>query len=257
MRVDPKARMFTPTQAPDDVPDKHEVPQNDPNARAGWTFDPYADPCQKGFYRRAHITENGFGDGTRATSLVTLPQCPPLWIDEKTTYDIAVKAGFAFAQVSGTDAESTLPIEIRTNIIIDPTLGKVTDPWNKPSDLQNLPQDVYLKQKYGVEIPLHTNRQVQVATLAAKYGALAKSVQEIPPCPAMFSDVKHYWDMVSVAAFEATHRSGVRKIADKVLYIVLTSAGKIDWWNIAALAVSAIGGSQVLPKIMGALGIGG
>jgi len=71
--------------------DQAEVPQNDPNGKAGYTFDPYSDPCQLSDihsanipfhnYRQIHVSEIAFGEGFRATSVKAIPPCPPLWQD--------------------------------------------------------------------------------------------------------------------------------------------------------------------------------
>lgn len=84
--------------------DTKEVPPNDPNARAGYTFDPYSDPCQLNDihaanipfhnYRQIHVSEVAWGEGIKAVSLTKLPECPPMWQDVQHYWVAASFAGY-------------------------------------------------------------------------------------------------------------------------------------------------------------------
>jgi hypothetical protein len=73
------------------MPDAYEVPVTDPNAKAGYTFDPYRDPCQLIDYwppnypfhnaRQRHVAIVALVRGLRTTMWQNLPECPPLWQD--------------------------------------------------------------------------------------------------------------------------------------------------------------------------------
>ena len=83
--------------------DQAEVPQNDPNARAGYTFDPYSDGCQLADihsanipfhnYRQIHVSEVAFDTGFSATTMADA-KCPPLWQDVGHYWAAASIAGY-------------------------------------------------------------------------------------------------------------------------------------------------------------------
>ena len=85
--------------------DPNKVPQNDPNARAGFTFDPYAAPCQQGniisfipfSYRDNHIYQDGFDVGFRAMSPADIQRCPPFWMDKQYVWEAGQDAGLKAA----------------------------------------------------------------------------------------------------------------------------------------------------------------
>ena len=84
--------------------DTCEVPNTDPNKRAGYEFDPYADPCQRvdihsplipfHNYRQIHVGEIGFFNGFRAKTLADIVPCPPLWQDVAHYYDTMSELGY-------------------------------------------------------------------------------------------------------------------------------------------------------------------
>jgi hypothetical protein len=88
----------------DVLTDRAEVPQSDPHAKAGYTFDPYSDPCQLADihspnipfhnYRQIHVSEIAYGAGFRATSVKEIPECPPLWQDVGHYWNAAALAGY-------------------------------------------------------------------------------------------------------------------------------------------------------------------
>jgi len=85
--------------------DQGEVPQNDPNAKAGFTFDPYKDPSQYQvdywptnipFHnaRQRHVGIKAFVEGLRTTMWQNLPECPPLWQDVGHYWDGCAAMGY-------------------------------------------------------------------------------------------------------------------------------------------------------------------
>jgi hypothetical protein len=84
--------------------DTKEVPQNDPKAQAGVTFDPYSDPAQLvdlhsplipfHNYRQIHVSEVAFYAGLHASSWNSLPLCPPLWQDVAHYWDMMAIVGY-------------------------------------------------------------------------------------------------------------------------------------------------------------------
>jgi hypothetical protein len=92
--------------------DTKEVPQNDPNAKAGYTFDPYSDACQMANigdrtflfhnFRQIHVGIDAFYAGLKAPSLKQLPECPPLWQDVVHYWDgMCIIGYFAYLAVPG------------------------------------------------------------------------------------------------------------------------------------------------------------
>lgn len=92
--------------------DAREVPPNDPNARPGYTFDPYSDPCQLAdihppwipfhTYRQIHISQNAFWEGYNANiggTAPKIPECPPLWSDLSHYWKSCAYAGIIWYEV--------------------------------------------------------------------------------------------------------------------------------------------------------------
>ena len=84
--------------------DQGEVPQNDPKAKAGWTFDPYKDPSQLIDYyspqypfhnaRQRHVGIAAFYEGLKTTMWQNLPDCPPYWQDVLHYWDGCAAIGY-------------------------------------------------------------------------------------------------------------------------------------------------------------------
>jgi hypothetical protein len=104
------------------VPDSCEVPQTDPRAMAGYTFDPYADQCQLGDihnpnfpfhnYRQIHISEVAFWEGFRAPTPKDIPECPPKWQDCKHYWAIVSLAGYVYCEFSN---KGTIAVKVATS----------------------------------------------------------------------------------------------------------------------------------------------
>ena len=50
-------------------------------------------------------------------------------------------------------------------------------------------------------IPFHNHRQQAISEIAWCEGMTAQSLKEIPKCPPKWTDVEHYWTIVSVAGW--------------------------------------------------------
>ncbi|MGA9621826.1 hypothetical protein [Methanoregula sp.] len=232
--------------------DPNEVPQNDPNARAGFTFDPYAAPCQQGniisfipfSYRDDHIYQDGFDVGFRAMSPADIQKCPPFWMDKQYVWEAGQDAGFKAGRLSDAD-KARIAAQLPVLLTVDPRTGYSIDPWSGPE---------YLVDVHDPRIPYHTKRQQMVALLAAQEGAAAKDRESIPVCPPMFSDVEHYWDSDSIAGYEATHSNTFLRIKGFVINEFLTKAGTADWMSIAlkiAFGPALLYGGSSLLHILG------
>jgi hypothetical protein len=96
------------------MPDAKEVPNPNPNAKAGYDFDPYSDPAQLGDihnpnipfhnYRQIHVSEVALGEGFRATSIKEIPRCPPLWQDIQHYWDIVSLSGYLMFEFGTRDS---------------------------------------------------------------------------------------------------------------------------------------------------------
>jgi hypothetical protein len=94
------------------MPDACEVPHA--TGRAGYDWDPYADPCQLGDihnpkipfhnYRQIHVSEVALGEGFRATSIKEIPRCPPLWQDLQHYWVIVSLAGYLMFEFGTKDS---------------------------------------------------------------------------------------------------------------------------------------------------------
>jgi hypothetical protein len=99
--------------------DTKEVPPNDPNAKAGYTFDPYSDPSQLVDYwspnipfhnsRQRHVGEVAFYTGVKSLSIREIPNCPPLWQDVGHYWDMCTLAGY-FAYEFGSKDQLVIKI---------------------------------------------------------------------------------------------------------------------------------------------------
>jgi len=101
--------------------DAAEVPPTDPNAKAGYTFDPYKDPCQLvdihsptipfHNYRQIHVSENAWFAGITAQSIKEIPQCPPLWQDVGHYWKTVALAGWMFYEY-GLNSKGSFAVRI-------------------------------------------------------------------------------------------------------------------------------------------------
>ena len=239
------AELNQPTIPPADDPDHYEVPQNDPHAVAGQSFDPYGDACQSGLFRLWHIIVIWFALAARAESFseIPSPESRPFWLDHKWAGQIAALLGFILGRIAEVDAVKD-PEPCPAALKPDPALGYTVDPWNKPEDLEDLPDAIIIKHATGVEIICHTRRQREVARLAGIYGRYARSLKDIPECPPRFQDVGHYWYGASLAEWEVYHSSYLRKFKNGVVYLVLDSAGNLDVKNVVAMITLVLGTAE-------------
>jgi hypothetical protein len=254
-----------PTVAPDSVPDKGEVPQNDPNYVPGKTGDPYQLKYQGTLYRNWHISVNWWGLGVQAPTFAEIPEVStrPLWNDHPWLYRIASWAGYGYSLIAIWDG--TAQITYATAPVIDPAIGYTKDPWNTQEYLEDMPAPKVFREKTGVEFICHTQRQWEVVKLAMAYGIRAKSIKDIPLCPGLLSDQTHYWVGASELAWEATHSSflknALKTVFSGVKYVFVSSDGQLDMKNVAwmigvILTTAQLSGGDVT-KILNLFGIGG
>ena len=88
-------------------------------------------------------------------------------------------------------------------------------------------------------IPFHNYRQIHISEIAFVGGIEASSIKELPPCPPRFTDLWHYWRIVSAAGYlfaEFFVRKG--EITDASGNVNLKAIG-INWWSIAIKVASA------------------
>ena len=90
------------------MPDAQEVPHEEPDEKAGYTYDPYSDPCQLSdihspnipfhTYRQIHVSEVAWGEGIRAISIRALPPCQPKWGDVAHYWYMVSFGGYLFQE---------------------------------------------------------------------------------------------------------------------------------------------------------------
>lgn len=96
-----------------------ESPPAEP--KAGYTFDPYAEPGQLvdihsptipfHNYRQIHVSEVAWFAGITAESIKEIPQCPPKWTDVAHYWGPVALAGWVFYEY-GLNSKSSLAIRI-------------------------------------------------------------------------------------------------------------------------------------------------
>jgi hypothetical protein len=239
----------TATVAPADVPDKGDVPHNDPNAIPGKTYDPYQFKYQGYLYRLWHICVNAWGLGVYAPTLAEIPapETRPYWaVDHALAFRIASILGYVYSLIAIWDG--TAQIAYATAPAIDPEIGYTKDPWNAPEYLEDMPIAQTFQSKTGVEMVCHTRRQLEVVKLAMAYGVRAKSIKDIPLPPPLLSDNGHYWIGASELAWEATHSSFLKNAWSKLLggfkYLFIGADGKLDLKNVTWMIALILGTAQ-------------
>ncbi len=124
--------------------DAGAIPQNDPNSVAGYTFDPFKDPCQLvdihrpsipfHNYRQIHIAEIAWVEGMEAPSIKQIPECPPFWSDCTHYWKTVAIAGFLFYEYGFSSKSSAF---IRLAEIVGGT-GIATYLMNHPGEIMTL-----------------------------------------------------------------------------------------------------------------------
>jgi len=228
--------------------DNCEVPQNDPKAVPGLTFDPYGAPCQKTFYRPWHIAANAWGLGIWAPTLADIPtpESRPKWSDYTKLFRVMSILGYAYSLIAVWDA--SVDVVATASQTIDPNIGYTVDPWNAPSYLEDMSLAKVFQEKTGIQMVCHTGRQYEVVKLAMAYGVRAKSIKDIPLCPPLLSDVTHYWVGASEIAWEGTHSNFLKNVLktakSKILYLFVGSDGRLDLKNITWMITLVLGTAQ-------------
>ena len=235
----------TPVSIVTEAIDNCEVPQNDPNAVPGLTFDPYGAACQKTFYRPWHIAANWWGLGVWAPTFAEIPspESRPKWLDYRKLGRFAAVAGYVYSLIAVWDA--SVDVVSTASQTINPDIGYKIDPFNTPDFLVDMTIAKIFEQKTGVQMVCHTPRQLEVVKLAMAYGVRAQTIKDIPLCPPLFSDVTHYWVGASHIAWEATHSNFLKTLKGKVLYLFVGSDGRPDLKNIAWMITLVLGTAQV------------
>jgi hypothetical protein len=107
---------------------------------------------------------------------------------------------------------------------------------------------------HNANIPFHNYRQIHVSENAFVAGVEAPSIKQIPACPPKWTDVAHYWVIVSLAGYlfaEFFVRKG--ELKDTSTGKLNLSALGINWWSIGIKIVAGLGSVGALEFIKNAI----